>query len=97
CLIEIKIASNKTDTTTPPRDYVQIAQLKIPNDPAPTPRAMRNLLEHAKDFADLDVYLETKHLYTDSESILNYKFIYMHDKKSFAIDADDLKQLRFNL
>jgi hypothetical protein len=96
-LTETKVVGHKAEPSTPPRGYVQIAQLRIPGDPAPAPNAMRNLLEHAREFAGLDVYTKTKQLVVDSDSTLNYKCLYMHGKKEFRFEPSDLKSLRFNL
>jgi hypothetical protein len=41
--------------------------------------------------------LETKQLFVDSKSILNYKFLYMHGRKEFRYDPAELGDLRFNL
>jgi hypothetical protein len=96
-LTKIDVATNRTDTSRPPRGYIQIAQLKVPGEAAPAPRAMRNLLDHAQKYAGIDVHLDTKQLFIDNNAIINYKFVYMHGRKGFNFDAGDLKDLRFNL
>ena len=96
-LTQIKVAGNKTDPDRPPRGYVQVAQLKVAGENPPAPRAMRNLLEQAQDFAGLDVALATKHLFVGDRSVLNYKFVYLHGRKDFRFDPEELGHLRFNL
>jgi hypothetical protein len=96
-LTAVKVAGNRTDADRPARGYLQIAQLKLPGDSPPAPRAMRNLLEIAQEQSPIDVMLETKQLFVDSKSILNYKFLYMHGRKEFRYDPAELGDLRFNL
>lgn len=97
-LTQIQVASNKSEPQSPPRGYFQIAQVRIPGEtPPPAPRAMRNLLENAQQFAGLDVYLSTKDIFIGDPSILNYKFAYMHGRKGFNFDPQDLEKFRFNL
>lgn len=96
-LTHIKVPGNRTDSARPARGYLQIAQLKLPGDSPPAPRAMRNLLEMAQEHAPIDVMLETKQLFIDSKSIINYKFLYMHGRKEFRYDPAELGDLRFNL
>jgi hypothetical protein len=79
------------------RGFLQVAQLKHEGDDKPAPRAMRNLMAEARN-AGLDVGLETKDVYPTSEAVLNYRFLYMHGRRSFRPPAaEDLKHLRFNL
>lgn len=96
-LTRIPVGSNRAVPSSPPRGFVQIAQLRIPGEAPPAPRAMRNLLEHTQKYAGVDVYLNTKLLLADSDSVRNYKFLYMHGRKEFQFDPQDLGQLRFNL
>lgn len=96
-LTKVEVATNRTDSSRPPRGYIQIAQLKVPGEAAPAPRAMRNLLDHTQKYAGIDVHLDTKHLFIDNNAIVNYKFVYMHGRKGFNFDPTDLKDLRFNL
>jgi hypothetical protein len=79
------------------RGYLQVAQLKHEGDDKPAPRAMRHLMAEARN-AGLDVVLETKDVYPTAEAVLNYRFLYMHGRRTFkAPAAEDLKHLRFNL
>ena len=96
-LTKIDVAGNRNDPSRPQRGYIQIAQLKVPGEAAPAPRAMRNLLEHTQKYAGIDVNLDTKHLFIDNNAIVNFKFIYMHGRKGFNFEPTDLKDLRFNL
>ncbi len=95
-LTQIPVASNRTESR-PRRGFVQIAQLRIPGEAPPAPRAMRNLLQESQKFAGLDVDLTTKELFVGDRSILNYKFLYMHGRKEFHFDPQDLASLRFHL
>jgi hypothetical protein len=79
------------------RGYLQVAQLKHEGDDKPAPKAMRNLMAEARH-AGLDVVLETKDVYPTAETVLGYRFLYMHGRRNFPPPtAEDLKHLRFNL
>jgi hypothetical protein len=79
------------------RGYLQVAQLKHEGDDKPAPQAMRHLMAEARN-AGLDVVLETRDVYPTAEAVLNYRFLYMHGRRTFrSPTAEDLKHLRFNL
>jgi hypothetical protein len=96
-LTKIDVASNKRDPANIPRGFLKVAQITIPGDPAPAPRAMRNLLEHVQEYAGVDVALTTEPRFVGDEALIDFKFIYMHGRKSFTFGGSDLKPLRFNL
>jgi hypothetical protein len=82
------------------RGYLKVGQLRYTpsggGDWRPAPKAMRNLLSEARK-AGLDVLLEPTPVYPSVESIVNYRFLYMHGRAGFQENAKDLDHLHFNL
>ncbi|MFO0880466.1 MAG: DUF4159 domain-containing protein [Gemmataceae bacterium] len=78
------------------RGFVQVAQLRHEGDWQPAPRAMHNLMAEARKVG-LDVLLKTTPVFPGDEAILDYRFLYLHGRNTFATRAADLKKLRFNL
>ncbi|MBI3411524.1 MAG: DUF4159 domain-containing protein [Planctomycetes bacterium] len=99
-LTPIDVANPKDDQRSGKRGYFQAAQLEHRGDWQPAPRAMRNLLDHLRKFAGLDVSLKTETMKIFNESIKDFKFVYMHGRRDFAFreeDGEELQHLRFNL
>jgi hypothetical protein len=96
-LTAVQVASNKIDPARIPRGFLKVAQLKIPGDSPPAPRAMRNLLEHLQEYAGVDVAFNTEQRFIGDKAVLDFKFVYMHGRKAFAYDDEDLSLLRFSL
>jgi hypothetical protein len=82
------------------RGYLKVGQLRYtPNgggDWRPAPKAMRNLMGEVRK-AGLDVLLETATIDPSVESVVNYRFLYMHGRSGFTERAQDLEHLHFNL
>lgn len=95
-LTQVQVVRDQGDPPSLPRGFLQVAQLKHTGDWQPAPKAMRNLLDHLRGFAGLDVSLKTQAMYP-GKNIVDYKFVYMHGRRGFKYDAEDLDDLRFNL
>ncbi|GIW80460.1 MAG: hypothetical protein KatS3mg105_2267 [Gemmatales bacterium] len=80
-----------------PRGYLQVAQLRHEGDWQPAPRAMRNLMVYLRDGPRLDVVLRTEAIRPGHPDLANFKFLYMHGRKSFAFDDNEIKNLRADL
>jgi hypothetical protein len=82
------------------RGYLKVGQLRYtPNgggDWRPAPKAMRNLMSEVRR-AGLDVLLETAPVYPSHESVVSYRFLYMHGRADFTERPQDLEHLHFNL
>ncbi|MCI0738142.1 MAG: DUF4159 domain-containing protein [Gemmataceae bacterium] len=96
-LTETAVASNRDDAGKMPRGYLKVAQLKHGGDWQPAPKAMRNLMDHMRKFAGMDVVLKTEEIQAFNRGIVDFKFIYMHGRREFSMAAGDLDPLRFNL
>lgn len=80
-----------------PRGYLKVAQLRHDGDWHPAPNAMRNLLDHLRKLAQLDVALHTKAIAATDPDLVDYKFLYMHGRAQFAFSAEAVKNLRLQL
>jgi hypothetical protein len=80
----------------PPKGFVQPVQLKTGEEP-PAKSAMRNLMGYLRENARLDVTLNTKELAPTSEDLFKFKFLYMHGKKAFDVDAKGVENVRDDL
>jgi hypothetical protein len=94
----VEVASNKDDARTIPRGYLKVAQIHYRGDDwQPAPRAMRNLMDRLHKVAGLDVVLKTEKVSVDGRAVVDFKFLYMHGRRDFQFDNDELGPLRFNL
>jgi hypothetical protein len=96
-LSETELVSTKGDNRTIPRGFLKAAQLKHGGDWQPAPKAMRNLLSHLHKLAGLDVALKTEALPIYHESLMDFKFLYLHGRGEFRYPDEQLKNLRFDL
>jgi hypothetical protein len=93
----VELANLIDDPRTIRRNFLKVAQLKHGGDWQPAPRAMSNLMAHLRDFARLDVTLQTEEMPVHLKSIVDFKFIYMHGRGEFSFGKEELGHLRFNL
>jgi hypothetical protein len=96
-LSETELVAGRDDLRTVPRGFLKAAQLKHGGDWQPAPRAMRNLLSHLHKLAGLDVALQTEALPVYHDSLVDFKFLYLHGRGDFRFADGQLKNLRFNL
>jgi hypothetical protein len=91
-----KIADTSTSQKSPPRGFIKPVQIKLP-ETEPAPAAMRNLMAYLRDIARLDVVLDKESLTPGNDDLFQFKFMYMHGRKSFAFDDFEIENLRANL
>ena len=89
--------SRDLDPRIIPRGYMKVAQIRHQGDWQPAPKAMRNLMDKMHKLAGLDVVLKTEEVSIDNPSVVDFKFLYMHGRREFRFDDEELKHLRFNL
>lgn len=82
---------------TPPNGFVKPLQLKLPDEAAPAPAAMRNLMAHLQTAAKIDVSLDPAFLFPSNDELFKYRFVYMHGRKGFSFTDKELENLRANL
>src|SRR3990167_8620961 len=58
---------------------------------------MRNLMDHLRKTAGVDVALKTEEMPIFHKNIVDFKFVYMHVRNPFSIPPEELVNLRFNL
>ena len=80
-----------------PRGFLKVAQLRHDGDWHPAPNAMRNLMDHLRKTAQLDVALQTKPIYANDPDLVDFKFLYMHGRGKFTLSPDSVKNLRTQL
>jgi hypothetical protein len=79
-----------------PRGALAVAQLKHDGDWQPAKKAMQVLMdEMAKE--GIDVAPKPQPLALGDKDLPEYRFFYMHGRKAFKYDKEDLKDLRFDL
>jgi hypothetical protein len=94
-----EVIADETETKKVPRGYLKVAQLRHEGDWQPAPRAMPNLMHQLQDKVRLLVSLQAEPVYPGQESVLDYKFLYMHGRNAFSLGNDPraLANLRSNL
>ncbi len=96
-LSRVDLANVKEDPRSVQRGYLKVLQLKHAGDWNPAPRAMPNLMAHLRDRAGLDVVLKAEALPVHFKGVMDFKFVYMHGRKEFHFDDNELANLRFSL
>jgi hypothetical protein len=83
------------------RHVLKLFQMRHVGDWQPAPQAMRNLANYLREQYKLDVApLNTAELMENKPGQMNlfqYKFMYMHGRRDFTMDEDELKNIRANL
>ncbi len=86
-----KIADSSAELA-PVKGFLKPVQIKIGEQP-PAPAAMRNLMSFLRDEAKLDVVVGVEQLKPNDEDLFKYKFLYMHGRKSFEFDTEDIDNI----
>jgi hypothetical protein len=92
-----EVIQDDPEGTEIPRGCLKVAQLRHDGDWHPAPNAMRNLMDHLRKIAQLDVALQTKPIYAQDADLVDFKFLYMHGRASFALSPEAVKNLRMQL
>ena len=81
-----------------PRNFLQVAQLDYGGrDWQPAPNAMRVVMDHAAKKHGIDVIRQTKPIKISDPDLFNFKFNYMHGRRSFLLGEDQRKRLKEHL
>jgi hypothetical protein len=96
-LAQVEFVANDREGTQIPRGFLTVAQLRHDGDWQPAPKAMRNLMDHLRKTAKLDVALQTKPIYGQDPDIVDYKFLYMHGRGGFTLPTQAIKNLQLDL
>jgi hypothetical protein len=95
-LTKVEIADAKSDVNVS-RRVLKLAQVRHDGDWQPAPQAMRNLAAYLNEHYKLDVSLNKEEVKPGSLSLLQYKFMYMHGRREFTVEDEEVKNLRNNL
>ena len=79
------------------RHMIKLAQLRHDGDWQPAPQALRNLATHLRSQFQLDVALSKEEVRPSDTNLQQYKFMYMHGRREFTIEEEELKNIRINL
>jgi hypothetical protein len=96
-LTRMEVAPEEPKDRKVPRGFLKVAQLKHEGDSHAAPQAMPNLMRELRQKSGLDVALKTEDIWPTKADVADYKFLYMHGRKSFSVPKDRLGDLRFNL
>ena len=95
-LTNVEVFSGDSERENLRRGFIKVAQLEHGGDWHPAPKAMRNLMAEARK-EGLDVLLATRDLAPSDPNLFDYRFVYMHGRKAFALTDPDKKNLHFLL
>ncbi len=79
------------------RHMLKLAQVRHDGDWQPAPQAMRNLSSWLREQYKLDISLNKEEVKPSQTSLLQYKFMYMHGRRAFTMEDEELKNIRDNL
>ncbi len=81
-----------------PRNYLQVAQVDYGGrDWQPAPNAMRVVMDHVAKTQGIDVIRQTKPIRLLSPDLPQYKFLYMHGRREFTLDDNEILKLKDHL
>jgi len=92
-----RIVGDPKRDASPPKGFVKPAQIRLAGEPPPAPAAMRNLMAHLQTVARLDVVLDKETMGPNDDELFKYKFLYLHGRKRFDWDKDDVENVKANL
>jgi hypothetical protein len=96
-LTRAEVAPDASSEPKVPRGYLKVALLVHDGDFNAAAQAMPTLMGELREKSGLDVALKSEEVSPTKADVANYKFLYMHGRKNFAIASDKLGDLRFNL
>jgi hypothetical protein len=79
------------------RSYFKAAQLALPGESEPAPDALKNLMSFLRDHAHIETARTTAVVSPFDDSILRFKFCYMHGRKPLTYTEEQLENLASNL
>jgi hypothetical protein len=92
---------DRGDAKNVTRHALKLAQLDLNGNPKPAPLAMRILANYVVQKYSLQVTpLQTGEpdvRPAKREQLLQYKFMYMHDRRAFTLEDDEINNIRSNL
>ena len=80
-----------------PRGFLKVGLLKHDGDSNVAADAMPTLMLELRTRDHLDVALKSDEVWPTGKDVANYKFLYMHGRKTFSFSKDQLGDLRYDL
>jgi hypothetical protein len=96
-LTQMEVSRDDPADRKVPRGFLKVGQLKHEGDSDVARQAMPHLMHELREKTGLDVALKTDEVWPTKRNVAEYKFLYMHGRKSFSLPKDQLGDLRFNL
>jgi hypothetical protein len=96
-LTQVAVTREEPAARKVPRGFLKVGLLKHEGDFNAAAQAMPTLMGELRDRTGLDVALKTDEVEPTRRNVVEYKFLYMHGRKSFALAKNQLDDLRFNL
>lgn len=91
------VIADRADEKGVTRHMLKLAQIRHDGDWHPAPQAMRNLATHLREQFKFDVALTKEEIRPGDTNLMQYKFMYMHGRREFTMDEEELKNIRANL
>jgi Domain of unknown function (DUF4159) len=89
--------TDRTEEKNVPRSEMVLAQLRHDGDWHPAPQALRNLAAYLRGHFQLDVALTKEEVRPSDTNLPQYKFMYMHGRRQFTIEDEEVRNIRNNL
>ncbi len=96
-LTEVEVPRDDPAERKVPRGFLKVGELKHEGDANSARQAIPNLMLELRKKTGLDVALKTDEVWPTKKNVAEYKFLYMHGRKGFALPKDQLGDLRYNL
>jgi hypothetical protein len=96
-LTKFEVVSQDREPRKVPRGYLRVGLVKYGEDSTPAREAMPNLMRELREKTGLDVQLRGEDVAAWAKDMTDYKFLYMHGRKSFSLPPEQLESLRYNL
>ncbi|CAN5281658.1 DUF4159 domain-containing protein [soil metagenome] len=83
---------------TPPRGSFQAAQLRLRDEPAPAPAAMRNLTAYVSAATDnTDMSMKKVEISPSDKELSKFKFLYLHGRRKLELTEEEIENLKMNI
>jgi hypothetical protein len=96
-LTQVEVPRDEPEGLKVPRGFLKVGELKHEGDAQAARQAMPNLMHELREKSGLDVAIQADEVWPTKAQVLDYKFLYMHGRKSFSLPKEHLDNLRFNL
>jgi hypothetical protein len=96
-LTRVDVVPEEKEPGKVPRGFLRVGLVKYGEGSSTAPEAMPNLMRELREKSGLDVQLKSEEVWATGKAVADYKFLYMHGRKSFELPKEQLGDLRYNL